>query len=291
MSESAQAKGWGFRTWVLYGMIPLVIGILLSLFIKRPQIGVISLDDAIFSTTAQSMITQIIYARNHPEIKAVILVLNTPGGTVTDTESVYMELARLRQTRPVITMVEGMAASGGYYLLSGTDYVFAKPSSTIGNIGVLGYLPTPPTVVNGLYSTGPYKLWGEPKDTFIGEMEMLKQGFYHAVALGRGSHLKAPPEVILRGQVYTGSDALRLGMIDELGSISQAYDKAAQMAHIDHYQVVDLKKLSGLVPPATPQVSGFFQTTKDGVTLAYPKDPGIYLLYVPSYAPNVEVKP
>jgi protease IV len=286
MSESAQAKTWGFRTWFLYVVIPLVVGILLSLFIQKPQIGVITLDDAIASSSAQDMITQIIYARTHPEIKAVILVLNTPGGTVTDTESVYMELARLRQTKPVITMVEGMAASGGYYLLSGTDYVYAKPSSIIGNIGVLGFLPTPPTVIAGLYSTGPYKLWGEPPDTFIGEMEMLKQGFYHAVVLGRGDRLKAPMEVVLRGQVYTGSDALRMGLIDELGSISQAYDKAAQMARIAHYQVIDLKKPSGVIPPTT-QVSGFFQTTKDGVTLSYPKDPGIYLLYVP----NVEIKP
>ena len=286
MSESAQAKTWGFRTWFLYVIIPLAVGFLLSLFIQRPQIGVITLNDAIASATAQDMITQIIYARNQPEIKAVILVLNTPGGTVTDTESVYMELARLRQTKPVITMVEGMAASGGYYLLSGTDYVFAKPSSTIGNIGVLGFLPTPPSVISGLYSTGPYKLWGEPQDTFIGEMEMLKQGFYHAVLLGRGSRLKAPAEVILRGQVYTGIDALRMGLIDELGSISQAYDKAAQMAHIAHYQVIDLKRPSGVLSPLT-QISGFFQTTKDGVTLSLPKDPGIYLLYVP----NVEIKP
>jgi protease-4 len=270
----------------LYAIIPLVIGILLSLFVQRPQIGVITLNDAIASGTAQELETQIIYARTHPEIKAVILVLNTPGGTVTDTESVYMELARLRQTKPVITMVEGMAASGGYYLLSGTDYVFAKPSSTIGNIGVLGYLPTPPTVISGLYSTGPYKLWGEPQASFIGELEMLKQGFYHAVLLGRGSRLKAPADVILRGQVYTGSDALRMGLIDELGSISQAYDKAAQMAHIAHYQVVDLKRPSGVLPPLTT-VSGFFQTDKNGNTLSLPKDPGIYLLYVP----NVEVKP
>jgi len=286
VSDSAQTKAWGSRTWILYVIIPLVIGILLSLFIQRPQIGVITLNDAIASGTAQDMITQIIYARTHPEIKAVILVMNTPGGTVTDTESVYMELARLRQTKPVITMVEGMAASGGYYLLSGTDYVFAKPSSTIGNIGVLGYLPTPPTVISGLYSTGPYKLWGEPQESFIGELEMLKQGFYHAVLLGRGSRLKAPADVILRGQVYTGSDALRMGLIDELGSISQAYDKAAQMAHIAHYQVVDLKRPSGVLPPLTT-VSGFFQTDKDGNTLSLPKDPGIYLLYVP----NVEVKP
>ena len=286
MNESAPTKGWGMRTWFLFVIIPLVIGILLSLFIQKPQIGVITLNDAIASATAQDLETQIIYARTHPEIKAVILVLNTPGGTVTDTESVYMELARLRETKPVISMVEGMAASGGYYLLSGTDYAFAKPSSTIGNIGVLGYLPTPPTVISGLYSTGPYKLWGEPQESFIGELEMLKQGFYHAVLLGRGSRLKVGPDVILRGQVYTGSDALRMGLIDELGSISQAYDKAAQMAHISHYEVVDLKKPSGILPPTTA-VSGFFQTDKNGNTLSLPKDPGIYLLYVP----DVEVKP
>lgn len=282
MNDSAPSRSWGFGVWLLVVIIPLIAGVLLSLFIPQPVIGTINLNDAIYSGTASDLISQIRYARDHPEIKAVVLVLNTPGGTVTDTESVYMEIARLRQIKPVISVVEGMAASGGYYLLSGTDYAFAKPSSEIGNIGVIDYLPPAPAVLEEVYSTGPYKMWGEPRDTSMREMEMLKQGFYSAVSLGRGSRLKAPREVILRGQIYPGSEALRMGLIDELGSISQAYDKAAKLTHISNYRIEELRTLAGVpTPPINSLPAGFFRT-KDGVSTGYPNNPGFYMLYIPN---------
>jgi protease IV len=282
MNDSVQPKSWGFGVWLLVIIIPLSVGLLLSLFIPQPVIGTINLDDAIYSTTASDMISQIRYAHDHPEIKAVVLVLNTPGGTVTDTESVYMEITRLRQLKPIITVVEGMAASGGYYLLSGTDYAFAKPSSEVGNIGVITYLPSTPAVLEEIYSTGPYKMWGEPRDTTVREMEMLKQGFYSAVTLGRGDRLKASREVILRGQIYPGSEALRMGLIDELGSVSHAYEKAAKITHISNYRIENLRFLAGVPPPISSTLpSGFFHT-KDGIRTGLPNDPGIYMLYIPN---------
>jgi protease-4 len=282
MNDSAPSRSWGFSVWLVVVIIPLIAGLLLSLFIPQPVIGTINLNDAIYNTTASDMIYQIRYALRHSEIKAVVLVLNTPGGTVTDTESVYMELARLRQVKPVISVVEGMAASGGYYLLSGTDYAFAKPSSEVGNIGVIGYLPPTSAVLEEVYSTGPYKMSGEPRDTFMREMEMLKQGFYSAVSLGRGSRLKATREVILRGQIYPGSEALRMGLIDELGSVSQAYDKAAELTHISNYKIEDLRILAGVpTPPIYSLPLGFFRT-KDGVSTGYPNNPGLYMLYIPN---------
>lgn len=268
----------GTGGWILCVILPLVIGALFSLLIPRPVVGVIYLNDAIASNSAQDMITQIIYARENSEVRAVVLVLNTPGGTVVDTESVYMELARLRQVKPVVTMVEGMAASGGYYLSAGTDYIYSKPSSYVGNIGVISTLPDSPTVLEETYSTGPYKLWGSPRETVVRQMEMLKQGFLKAVQLGRGDALKVGPEVILRGQIYSGVEALRMGLVDELGAQSQAYEKAAQLAHISHYQVKDLRPLSGL--PAV-SIYSFFMTSQEGVQTQYPKVPGVYLLYIP----------
>lgn len=268
----------GTGGWILCVILPLVIGALFSLLIPRPVVGVIYLNDAIASNSAQDMITQIIYARENSQVRAVVLVLNTPGGTVVDTESVYMELARLRQVKPVVTMVEGMAASGGYYLSVGTDYIYSKPSSYVGNIGVISILPDSPTVLEETYSTGPYKLWGSPRETVVRQMEMLKQGFLKAVQLGRGDALKVGPEVILRGQIYSGVEALRMGLVDELGAQSQAYEKAAQLAHISHYQVKDLRPLSGL--PAV-SIYSFFMTSQEGVQTQYPKVPGVYLLYIP----------
>lgn len=266
---------------ILWWAIPaLVVGILLSLIIPKPVVGVIRLNDAIYSTTAADLISQIDYARDNPNVKSVVLILDSPGGTVVDTEAVYMELARLRQTKPVVTWVSGMAASGAYYLSSGTDYIVAVPSSEVGNVGVIGYLPPSPSVLEDTISTGPYKLWGSPRDTTVREIEMLKQGFFQAVTLGRGKRLKIGPEVLLRGQIWPATEALHLGLIDKLGSETDAYEQAAQLAHLWHYQAVDLYVPAIYIQ--TPSALGFFLQSKDGVRLPYPSKPGIYMLYIPT---------
>ena len=278
MIQSSTSQRWGTGNVFLFILLPLIAGVLISLLIPRPAVGVIYLNDAIQNNTAQEMVQEIIYARQDPQIKAVVLVLNSPGGTVSDTESVYMELNRLRETKPVVTDVDDMAASGAYYIAVGSDYIFAKPSSEIGNIGVIGELPPQPSVLGEIYSTGPYKLWSSPRDQFVREMETLKEGFLKAVELGRGSALKLPEETILRGQIYTGTEALHDGLIDALGTQSQAFDKAASMAHITHYQLVDL---SGKVDASSAGQPAFFMQNQDGINTAYPQDPGLYMLYIP----------
>jgi protease IV len=263
--------------WII---IPIILGLWISFLIPRPKIGLIQLNDAIYHQSAQELIKQIIFAGQRPEIRGVILVLNSPGGTVSDTESVYMELARLRQKKPVITIIESMAASGGYYLAVGTDYIFAKPSSSVGNIGVIGYLPPSPEIMEETYSTGPYKLWGSPRDRYVREIEMLKKGFLQAVLLGRGDRLKINNEQILSGEIWAGSEAVRLGLVDELGGHSQAYEKAAEMSKISHFQVVDLRNLAGL--PETSTDNSFYQIW-NGITTAFPRKAGIYHLFIPDY--------
>jgi protease IV len=263
--------------WILPA---LVLGILLSLLIPKPVIGVIRLNDAIYAVTAKDLIAQIEYARDDPSIKAVVLILDSPGGTVVDTEAVYLELARLRKTKPVVTWGSGMAASGAYYLSAGTDYIVAVPSSEVGNIGVIGYLPSTPMIFEDTISTGPYKLWGSPRDTTVREIEMIKQGFFQAVQLGRGERLKVGQDVVLRGQIWPASEALRLGLIDQLGSETDAYEQAARLAHIWNYKTANLRSLA--VTETLPFALGFFLKTPDGVQLPYPSEPGLYMLYVPS---------
>jgi protease-4 len=265
------------RHILLWIALPLIIGMLIAAAVPRPVIGVIYLNDAIYSYSAQDMIAQINYAREHPEIRAVVLAIDSPGGTVADTEAVYLELLRLRQTKPVVTSVGSMAASGAFYLSVGSDYIFAKPASDVGNVGVIGYLPPSPMIFEDIASTGPYKLWGSPRDTYLREMEMIKQGFYQAVRLGRGDRLKVGPEIVLRGQIWPGSEALRLGLIDALGAESDAVAKAASLARVSHYQVADLRDLAGVENTA----ASFFIQSPEGITMPYPKEPGLYLLYIP----------
>lgn len=264
---------------LLWFALPLLAGILAAALIPQPTIGMIYLSDAINASSARDLIAQIDYARTHAEIRAVVLVLDSPGGTVADTEAVYLELLKLRQTKPVVASINSMAASGAYYLTVGADYAFAKPTSDVGNIGVIGYLPPVPAIYEGIISTGPYKLWGSPRDTFIRQIEMIKQGFYGAVKAGRGNKLNAGTDLILSGQIWPGSEALRLGLVDQLGSQSDAIEKAASMAHISNYQSIDLAPSVTLQPPAAAY--GFFAQTAEGMVLPYPKQPGIYMLYIP----------
>ena len=265
------------RKWSTWIALPLVIGVLIAATIPRPVIGVIRLDDAIYAQTARDMVAQINYAIDHAEVRAVVLALDSPGGTVVDTEAVYMELERLRARKPVVAAVNAMSASGSYYLSVGTDYIYAKPTSLVGNVGVIGYLPPTPFIYEDIISTGPYKLWGAPRDSDMREIEMVKQGFYQAVMLGRGDRLKIGPETLLRGQIWSGTEALRLGIIDALGTETDAIKKAASLAQVSHFKVVDLRQVSGI----SGANYSFFIQSPEGVTLPYPNKPGMFMLFIP----------
>lgn len=270
------------RNGLLWLALPLVLGLLVAALIPQPVIGLISLNDAIYSYSAQVVIRQIDYAREHPEVRAVVLALDSPGGTVVHTEAVYLELLKLRESKPVVVSIDGMAASGAYYLTAGSDYAFAKPTSMVGNIGVVGVLPDSPSIFENIISTGPYKLWGSPRDTYTRQIETIKQAFYQVVKTGRGDRLNAGADVVLSGQIWPAAAAYQIGLIDELGSQSDAVEKAASLARVSNYKVLDLYSLA--VPQQSgwyPVGQGFFAESAEGATLPYPKEAGIYLLYIP----------
>ena len=270
----------GVKSVLLWVLLPLLAGLALATRVPRPVIGLIYLNDSIYAYTARDMISQLDYARQHPEVRGVVLVMDSPGGTVVDTEAVYLELARLRQSKPVVTMAQGMIASGAFYLSVGTDYVVAGPSAIIGNIGVISQLPPPPEVYEDLASTGPYKLFGSSRDAQLRSMEAIKQAFLQAVQLGRGERLQIGPQRLLTGEIWLGTEALRMGLVDEVGSVSQSVERAADLARVAHYRVVDLRQLAELPPSVTYY---FFYETPEGVLTPYPRQPGLYLLYVPPW--------
>ncbi|GAB1471181.1 hypothetical protein MASR2M66_20590 [Chloroflexota bacterium] len=266
------------RSLLLWLALPLIIGLLGASLLPQPVIGVIRLEDAIYTYTAQNTIKQIQYAADHPEIRAVVLVIDSPGGTVVDTESIYMELTRLREKKPVVTVVNGMSASGGYYLSVNTDYIYAKPASLVGNIGVIGYLPPAPFVIEDVITTGPYKLWGAPRDSDMRQVEMMKQSFFEAVRLGRGDKLTAGDNVTFSGQIWSGMDAIRIGIIDEFGTEADGAKKAAELAKVANYKVRDLAEPAGI------QLDNgyfFFYQSPDGMMMPYPNEAGTYMLYIP----------
>jgi protease IV len=263
----------------LWFLLPLTAGILLSLLIPQPAIGIIYFRDAIYPESSSQLVAQLRAAGEHPEIRAVVLVMDSPGGTVSDTEKVYLELARLRERKPVVTLVEGMAASGGYYIAAGTDRIVVHPSSLVGNVGVRVVLPEIPAVFEDEISTGPYKFYGDSRDATLRSLDPIKRIFFQAVTLGRGSALKATADEVLSGKLYLGTEAVRLGLADRLGTVSDAEETAAGLVHIWNYRIQNLLELAG--ESAFPGYS-FFRESANGTLTPYPREAGIYLLFIPS---------
>jgi protease IV len=260
-----------------WAILPLAAGIFAATLIPQPVIGLIYLNDTINPYSAESMIRQIEYARQHPEVRAVVLVLSSPGGTVADTESVYLELLKLRRTMPVVASVNQVAASGAYYLAVGSDYIITRPTSSVGNVGVIGYLPASPSIYEYIVSTGPYKLFGYPRDHYIRQTEMVKQGFALAIQAGRGDRLRVDMESVLTGQLWLGSEAVRMGIVDQIGTQSDAEEKAAELARVRNYTTLDLSTVSGY----EYEPYQFYGQSATGEQLHVPAEPGIYLLYIP----------
>ncbi|NCP86721.1 MAG: hypothetical protein CO094_12985 [Anaerolineae bacterium CG_4_9_14_3_um_filter_57_17] len=280
MNEKQPLFTWeNARAILLWAVLPLVAGLLIAAaLLPQPQIGIIRLSTQIDPVSASDLLKQLDYVRQHPEIRGVVLVLDSPGGTVADTEAVYMEMLKVRQQTPIVASINLMAASGAYYLSVGSDYIFCKPTSDVGNIGVIGYTPPAPSLVDGIVSTGPYKLFGFERDQYVRQIEAVKQGFASAVKLGRGAALKAEMSEVLSGKLWPGMEAVRLGLADALGTESDAIEKAAQLAGVRNPKVVEIYPLAIYDAPVS---SPFYGVSPDGVTLTTPAKAGLYLLYIP----------
>jgi protease-4 len=282
MNDAPAQENWITpRTIIIFLILPLLVGSTFAFIIPRPQIGIIRLNDAIYFESADALIQQIEHAREDAQIRAVLLVLNTPGGTVVDTEAVYLELIRLKARKPVVVYVQGMAASGGYYLSAAANEICSGPSSVIGNVGVIVTLPEDPFIVEDIVTTGPYKMTGTGRDTTLREIDVIKQGFYQAVVLGRGERLKLDIEGLLSGRTWMASEALQYGLIDGLSSFSEALDNTARLAKIRHYETVELRDR---IDYLGSYEADFFSETEEGTTTPLPSKAGIYLLYVPPSA-------
>lgn len=228
-------------------VLPLLVGALLAFaLVPRPQIGVIRIESVIWPESTPYLSELLEHARTDPNVRAVVLQINSPGGAVTPTEEIYFRLLELRQTKPVIVAIDDMAASGGYYLAAAGDYVFAKPSSIIGNVGVVSLLPSTDEqrfTSEDYVASGPFKFSGGSRGDYVRQIELAKLGFLEAVFAQRGEKLRADRERLSSGEIFAGTQALRLGLIDELGSNSAAIQKAAELGHIANYKVVDIADL------------------------------------------------
>jgi protease-4 len=164
----------------------------------------------------------------------------------------------LREQKPVVVVIDGLAASGGYYMAAAANRIFAPASAYIGNIGTRGGRPTDPTIVVDELSSGPYKFEGGSRFDLIRQLDLVAQAFVKNVMSQRLASpvnpLKLSPEEMGEARIYLGSEALALGLIDGEGSRTEGIQAAAELANLHDYGVVDLEEYLGIpaLPPAPP---------------------------------------
>jgi len=285
MTSSAPPKkgfsaGRLFAAFLIWVALPLVIGYFLARWqVQPPAVGIIRVNTEIYGLSAQLVSEQVEEARKDPRIKAVVVQVDSPGGEVAATQSMYFDLLKLRQKMPVVGSVDSIAASGGYYTLMAVEPIYAKPSSTIGNVGVWGFFPSSIGVNDAVLASGPFKLSASNNDQFQREIAVIKREFPETVRTSRSDRLKISLEDLSQGLAYPGRQALEYGLIDALGSQQEAIEKAAELAGIAHYEVIDL---DAIVLKRYLEEWGLVESWSGAADLQTGERkllPGIYLLY------------
>jgi protease-4 len=267
--------------WTLLLLLALGLGIAASfLFIPAPRVALVRFNDVIYGDTAAILEAQLRYAEDDPSIRAVVIEVDSPGGEAAASERLYFDILRLRKLKPVIVMVDSLAASGGYYLASAADLIYATPSSSVGNIGVISTVPAQSFVVEDYLFTGPFKAFGNTRDSFTRQMELLKDSFLQCVFTQRENRLTVDRTTLSRGEIYVGTVAQQMGLVDALGSRGDAAAKAAELAKLSNYTLVDVAAemvaRGALQPTPTPVAPTYFYTQ-----LQQPDwQPGYYYLYI-----------
>jgi protease-4 len=223
----------------------LAIGFFLAgRLLPKPQVGIVRLSYEIGSLSSYEITEQLKYAREHPAVKAVVLVINSPGGSAAFSEELFLDVLQTRERLPVVASIDLLAASGAYYMAAAADEIYAKPTSSVGSVGVIASLPGDVFIDEDLLTTGPYKAFGGTRDGYVRQIERAKFAFLDAVQVGRGERLKIEPETLSRAEIYTGVQALEYGLIDGLTSGEEAMRRAAELAGLRNYESVELYPLT-----------------------------------------------
>ncbi|WP_080092311.1 signal peptide peptidase SppA [Salmonella enterica] len=198
--------------------------------------------------------SQIRDARLDPKVKAIVLRVNSPGGSVNASEVIRAELAAAKAAgKPVVVSMGGMAASGGYWISTPANYIVASPSTLTGSIGIFGVINTVENSLSSIgvhsdgVSTSPLADISMTK-ALSPEVQQMMQlsieyGYKRFITLVADARKRTPEQIdkIAQGHVWTGEDAKANGLVDSLGDFDDAVAKAAELTklkqwHLDYYQ-------------------------------------------------------
>jgi len=232
-------------TFLLIIIVPIAIGLYVApRLVPEPKVGIVRLNLDINGETAFEVTEQLEYARDDDSIEAVVLVINSPGGSAAYSEELYLDVLNTREELPVVATIDLLGASGAYYMAAAADEIYAKPTSSVGSIGVIAFLPGPVFIEEDLLTSGPYKAFGGTRDGFVRQIEMAKFAFLEAIAAGRGERLATDLSQLARAEIFNGSQALEMGLIDGLLSGDEAVQRAADLAGLTDYETVELFPLT-----------------------------------------------
>ncbi|MCG0276363.1 MAG: signal peptide peptidase SppA [Thermosediminibacteraceae bacterium] len=227
---------------------------------RRNMIGVINLEGVIaagsgnplLSTGADQVVRLLHEAASDPSIKALVIRINSPGGSAAASQEIYEEVLKVKEAgKKVVASMGDVAASGGYWVASAADKIVASPATITGSIGVIMEIQN----VEGLYEklglkvdvikSAEHKDIGSPTRAITEEERAILQGmvddiynqFIDVVAKGRGMDREKVKQ-LADGRIFTGRQAKDLGLVDELGNFYRAVEIAAELAEIDGEPVV-----------------------------------------------------
>ncbi len=184
--------------------------------------------------------------RKTKSVKAVVLRVNSPGGSTLASDIIWREVTMLKAEKPVVVSMGGYAASGGYYISCAANYIYAEPVTLTGSIGVFGMIPNFGKLANdhgvnfdyvssnkNPIITGIAPLSAPVRDALTASVEGTYRTFASRVSEGRGMTFEAV-DSIGGGHVWTGLDAKEIGLVDELGNLDDAIDMAAELAGLSN---------------------------------------------------------
>ena len=202
----------------------------------------------------------IIKARDDKRVKAIVLRINSPGGSALTSDIIWREIQLAKEKKPVVVSMGNVAASGGYYIAVGADKIYAEPTTITGSIGVFGTIPNITELAADIginaeqvgtnKNSVEYSLFEPMTDDFrnvvLESIEQTYDTFLQRVSQGRGITV-AEADSLGQGRVWSGVDAKRLGLVDELGTLEEAIAEAANLAGLETYGIKKFPKYkSGL---------------------------------------------
>lgn len=205
----------------------------------------------------ERMIKDIRKAVKDKKVKAIVLRVNSPGGSALASDLIWRELVLAKKQKPLIVSMGNYAASGGYYISCMADEIFAEPTTITGSIGVFGILPTfkglldeqginAEQVKTHKFAIGysPYQDLEEKYASIVQEgVSDIYAQFKSRIAEGRNISIDSV-ETIAQGRVWSGRDALKNGLVDKLGNLDDALAAAAEKAEITSYKIVKYPKIT-----------------------------------------------